>query len=310
MERKYIYLDLKDWIAIGKDFHLRQNHKKYSSELDWVLEAVVTGEICFPLVDTLFLEFYKNSTPNRRTKLARVMSLLSLGYLIVNKRTRLAYEARLALAKFFKLTMIKPESMIIRGLPRAFITDEVFARLTLINKSRLPQIIEAIDNVDSWIRYFESVDEQTRNYLMNKYRELNQKQTEMLESFRKSSDNPDLLLRIYYGRLFMDTQTTILQVMNEYGLSKDDLLQLDGVAFSSEIPSFEIEAKLTIESMKQKSRSLAENDCYDISSLAAAIPYCSTIVTEAFWVDLCKRLKFDKKYDCILLKNYRQLPKV
>lgn len=60
--------------------------------------------------------------------------------------------------------------------------------------------------------------------------------------------------------------------------------------------------------MKQKSRNLAENDCYDISSLAAAIPYCSVVVTEAFWVDLCKRLKFDQKYNCIMLTNYKQLP--
>jgi hypothetical protein len=309
VDRKYIYLDLKDWIDISRDFKLHQNNRKYSSDLDWVLEEIAGGKICFPLVDTLFLEFYKNSSSSRRTKLANVMSLLSLGNLIVNKRTRLAYEVRLALAKFFKTTIVKSESMIVRGLSRAFVTDEVFTQLTGINLRRLSQIIKNMDNVNAWVDFFQSVDEQTRNYLMNKFRESNKKQIEILESFRKSSNSYDLLLRAYYARLFMDNQTTFLQIMDEYGLSKDDLLKIDGATLFSEIPSFEIEAKLTIESMKQKSRSLKENDCYDISSLAAAIPYCSIIVTEAFWIDLCKRLKFDKKYNCKFLKNYRLLHK-
>lgn len=307
--RQYIYLDLKDWITLSKDYY-NKKQEEYSSELNWVFEKIVDGRICFPLVDTLFLEFFKNNSYSRRYRLAKIMSSLSLGYIIADKRTRLAHETRIALSKSFKNNnMVKTQSIIIRGFPRAFASDEILAKLVGFNKNRLTRIIESCDNVDSWIDYFITVDEETRQYLMDKFRKSNQKHTEMLESFRKSSENKDLLLRTYFARLFMDNQTTILQIANDdYGISKSDLLEIDIASFISNIPSFEIEAKLTIESMKQKSRKLATNDCYDISSLATAIPYCSIIITEAFWVDLCLRLGFDKKYKCIFLKNYRQLP--
>jgi hypothetical protein len=310
MERKYIFLDLKDWIEIGKDFYKHEINEAYSIELDWVLESVTNGMVCFPLVHTHFLEFYKNSTPIRRSKLAKTMSLLSLGYLIADQRTRLAYEVRLALAKLFNISSIKPETMIVRGLSRAFMSDEAFANLTGIDKNRFSRILEAMDNLDSWIEYFESIDEHTRKFLMHKFREANHEQVKTQESFRKTNcANSDLLLRTYYARLFFDTQTTILQVMNEYNISKDDLFRIDGITLAAEIPSYEIEAKLTVESMKQKTRRIVENDSYDISSLAAAIPYCSVVITEAFWVDLCIRLKFDQKYNCVFLKNYKELPK-
>jgi len=207
---KHVYLDLKDWIAIGKDFYKREIGETYSTELDWVLESVASGKICFPLVDTLFLEFFKRGNPIQRARLAKTMSLLSLGYLIADKRTRLAYEVRMAMAKMYKLPIPKPEDMIVRGLSRAFVADEAFANLIGINQSRLSQVIETMDNVDAWVDYFISVDEKTRKYLMDKFRVSNQRYTEMLESFRKSNyDDLELLLRTYYLRLFSDTQTTI-----------------------------------------------------------------------------------------------------
>lgn len=309
MNPKCVYLDLKDWIGISKDFYQRGKEEIHFPELEWILKSVASGEICFPLVDTLFLEFYKNSTPSRRSKLAIIMSTLSLGCLIADKRSRLAYEARIALAKMFNQSLPNKEIMIVRGLSRAFVTDEELAHLTGLNINRISRIIEATDSVDAWIDFFDIVDEVTRKFLVNKFREANDRHTEMLEIFRKSNNkNPDLQLRIYYARLFSDTQDTILKIMDEYGLSKNELFQLDGATLSSEIPTYEIESKLTIEAMKQKSRSLENNDYYDIASLAAAIPYCSVVITEAFWVDLCKRLKFDQKYNCKLLTDYKQLP--
>lgn len=303
----FVYLDLKDWIEVARDFYKRENGQGYPDELERILNSVATGEVCFPLVDTLFLEFIKNSNPTRRARLARIMSVLSLGYVIADKRTRLVNEIRLALAKMLKQSTPLLKDVLVRGFPRALISDDSFARLAGLNPNKITQVIQATDSIEAWVDYFLSINEETRKFLLHKFQDSNKRQIEMLEHLRKTNSNFSELLRAYYARLFLDTQTTILQVLAEFGLSHNELLNIDAVAFSSEIPSFEIEAKLALESMKQRSRRLAENDCYDISSLAGALPYCSAIVTEAFWVDLCQRLGFDTKYGCKLYTNYKEV---
>lgn len=309
MKCEYVYLDLKDWIELGKDFHKVKRLKATTSiELECLLESVATGKMCFPLVDTLFLEFFKNGNRNRRARLAEMMATLSLGYVIADKRTRLTYEIRNAFSNMLKRPTPVNREMVVRGLSRALISDEAFSRLAGLNPSQILHFNKVTDRVDAWVDYFAGVSEETRTVFINKFRESNKRHTHMLESFRNSNyENPDMMLRIYYTRLLFDNQSTLEQVMNEFGLSKNDFLSLDGMAFSSEIPSYEIEAKLTVESMKQKTRRLSENDLYDISSLAGAIPHCDTVVTEAFWVDLCKRLGFDNKYNCKFLTKYKQL---
>ena len=42
--RQYIYLDLKDWITLSKDYY-NKSQKESPNELDWVFEKVVGGKI-------------------------------------------------------------------------------------------------------------------------------------------------------------------------------------------------------------------------------------------------------------------------
>lgn len=77
--------------------------------------------------------------------------------------------------------------------------------------------------------------------------------------------------------------------------------------FWKSIPSLHVEIELHTQMHLQKSKAWTTRDDRDIGFLALAIPACSVVVTEKFWVDLSHRRKLHDRYDTVLLSDLRDL---
>lgn len=276
------------------------------------MQSVASEEICFPLTNVSLLEFFKHGNPRRRAKLGFVMTWLSRGIVIADKKTRLQREIMVALVKVLGLPISKLDmQIIVRGLTRAIISDEHFRRVLNWSMQKTQKILEEVDNIEGMVDFFNSVTDETRIPLIDQLRQMSLAEARGFEEHRSQYKklHPTELLRVIYAQLFSSTQDEFVHVLNGLHIPKDIIKQLDMVAVSSEIPSYNIEAHLRVESIRQYSRKVAGNDSYDIEGMVAALPYCSAAVTEAFWVDLCRRHGFDRKYNCELHTNYKDMIK-
>jgi len=73
-----------------------------------------------------------------------------------------------------------------------------------------------------------------------------------------------------------------------------------------DVPCFDIECRLAVK-LEQQAKKVEGNDVFDISALTAAVPYCDAVVTEAFWVNLCKQSGVSSKYNARLFSSLAQV---
>ncbi|MFP4164565.1 MAG: hypothetical protein ACLFVE_11330 [Chitinispirillaceae bacterium] len=298
---------MKDWINFSKEYYNQKETGRFSESVQYLLDSVSGGKICFPLLDCHFLEFPKNSTYERRARLAKFLSEHYGGFFIVDRETRMFREMRSAISEIVHGEKIKAPSMFTRGFFRAFRTD---LQLSL-DIGRTPAFIKLlqkhIDEPKRLEEFLIGIEENLRVFLMNKFRDRGKLSVADLEKSRTKTKDFDIILRSLHAKLFLANQELFLNVYREFGIDSKPFLEKHCMSFGAKVPTFDIEASLTCEALKLKNRNVQLNDIYDIGSLAAAIPYCDIVVGEKFWVNICKRLGYEQKYGCTFLTDYRQL---
>ena len=106
---------------------------------------------------------------------------------------------------------------------------------------------------------------------------------------------------------FEDIVSTVLAELDK---KSDDIASLGPsrlCTFVEHCPILDVETELIIQRNRHRDRPIDPNDIRDLAHLELAIPHCDAVVTEKFWCDLVRRSHLDKKYDCLVTHDVREI---
>ena len=82
-------------------------------------------------------------------------------------------------------------------------------------------------------------------------------------------------------------------------------------AFVEDMPSLNVFCKLAYARDEvSPERPIKTNDHWDLVHFSGAIPYCHVLVTEKMFAGLSKKNNLDKKYNCVILTNLKDLNEI
>ena len=299
--RKRIYLDTRYWVFL-RDAVMGRAKRPVHFDLLAVLQRLVTsGTAICPLSDSAMFELHKQTDPQSRVAMARVMDALSLGATIQNGMERMRTE----LVRFFYPVIVEQR---IPGPPM----EHVWLKAGHFLGSATPvfENVDAAENLAISKAFFDllwavSVEEMlTDNDWVEDDTAFRWAATRMTETSRQHAAEVTSFEQLYLAEVagIVDTSAKVIddafiQIAVARGATSSSS-QLDadisrrqrnavyhvirlGKAGTG-LPQIQIEAGIHAAIRWLKHRAFQANDFYDIYHATAALPYCDVFLTEAF----------------------------
>ena len=279
--------------------------------LDAASKAVAERRVVFPLSFAHVRETANAPRPEQRVELAALMTSLSMGVVLRWSRPLVGFQLRNAVRRLFDQPLLQPEpSPFGRGVEDVFCFD-LSARLS-IPPERAAQLRRSLDTPDAWVSLLSHIDEGSRRAGIASGERIAKEAIDEYERRRVTWEGEDgdftrrayavLLTKIFWVEL-QRCLHEIGRTVDEWGNAGPERL----MAFWESIPSLHVEMELHTQMHRQKSKAWTTHDDRDIGFLALAIPACTVVVTEKFWVDLSHRCKLDDRYGTVLLSDLTDL---
>lgn len=309
---KYIFLDEKYWIDLRRFIYHERNAPELSAVVNLLTEKTDSGEWALPLSLEHINETRATFNPSLRQPLVDVMLLFSKGY---------AIKDFIALREHEIIALIKgqdawktPDKVIaqdpgiifgsnVHDMLDSFLMEEGVengSQLFTIMHTIYPQLMKS----GVPLRYvmsqpFDPASDKDLYFQILEWARENGEKTELHFVFNR--------IRDYYT---INQQEKILS----YGLSKlskeskeENRIELRKLL--QKLPTFYSNCVLMYKNihMQPSNKPFHKNDFTDMMYLAAMIPYCDFVLTEAKWVDLAKQAQLDKTYNTVLSSNIHDL---
>ena len=308
---KHVYLDQMHWIALAKAAKGRPDGSDFVEALNAARDAVANRRVVFPLSFAHLFETARAPTPEQRAELAELVTSLSMGVVLRWSRPLVEFQLRNAVRRLFPQPLLQPEpSPFGRGVEDVFSFD--LSALLNFPAERAAQLRRSLDTPDAWISLLSCEDEASRKAGITSTDRIAKEAVDEYERRRTTweGENGDFTRRAYAVRLtrifWVELQRYLHEIgrtVDEWGNAGPERLML----FWESIPSLHVEIELHTQMHRQKPKAWTTHDDRDIAFLALAIPACSVVVTEKFWVDLSHRRKLHDRYGTVLLSDLRDL---
>lgn len=308
---KCIFLDQNHWIYLARAINGNPHRPEHVPIAERLLRLVDRGEIRLPLSTMHLIEHLRAADVGRRQRLADVFENFSRGWFFAAWGSIIPAELSRAVAKTYGFEPEPPPVIVGRGFlfglsprMRALVTNQ----LRILSLDQI-SAIAALPGALLHLLTFPNEDGRTRqnNAIANtgdKYAT----DTEELRNFRKTASRT-MAKRAQYARYTYDFQEEVVIALAAAGKTRDDWGALGPVRlteFWDSVPSFRVDADLTLYRDRQWSRAIDPNDLGDLSHLVLAIPYCDVVVIENFWARAITETRLDSVFSTDVYANLVQ----
>jgi hypothetical protein len=320
-----IYLDIRYWIFL-RDAHIGRPQKPVHTKLlELMIAGVAAGKIVCPITEVVFFELDRQGNTERRMHTARMIDMLSRGFVIKNYCERYFCEIRDLFDAMIvrqrlpetpsRRVWVRPYSFL--GTPR-FSGFDVETDLT-VNKAFLSY---------AWKLSLE--DLLTDTPVSDRRNDDEFRETAALITDMSAKYAPDMrsFTKVYedeVGGLIVAHRDEICQMFRPYGVAffrqkglsdcdplivdRSGLTLLSSVATDPKshlaVPLIRVMAGLHAFIRWQRQRPFRFEDFFDLRHAAAAIPYCDIFLTEKFLKIACTSgpLNFGTKYSTQIISD-------
>jgi hypothetical protein len=307
----YIYLDQNKWIDLAKAAATKPDGAQYISVLRAAQKAVRLGHVIFPVSAIHIIETAKSPKPEQRILLAQLMTELSQGVVLRSAANMIQAHLDLATHSFFGTKSPRPlPSPFARGVEAAFNFD--VRQVLGISSTQAEALRSVMESPKAWIDLLMFQDNAERVAGLEGVRRIGVEAACKNELARAPAAGLDLgtIQRAYAAGLTLQLQNQLTTSLRLVGKTIEQWAAFGPerlMEFWRSIPFLDVELELHTQRHRQTSRPWEANDVLDIGSLSLALPACTIVVTERFWVDLATRRGIDKKYSTTIISDVAAL---
>jgi hypothetical protein len=285
---KCIFLDQNHWIYLARAINGGPHRPEHVPIAERLLRLVDRGEIRLPLSTMHLIEHLRAADVGRRQRLAEVFENFSRGWFFAAWGSIIPAELSRAVAKTYGFKPRPPPVVVGRGFlfglsprMRALVTNQ----LRILSLDQVSAIAALPGALLHLLTFPNEVGRAQQNMAIGDTGDKYAADTEELRNVRKAASRT-VAKRAQYARYTYDFQEEVRTALATAGMTWDDWSALGPVGlteFWDSVPSFRVDAGLTLYRDRQWSRIIDPNDLGDISHLVLAIPYCDIVVVEQFW---------------------------
>ena len=292
---KILFLDQNKWIDLARVENDKSTSQNVIKLYHTLIDCVQADKIIIPLTMTLIVETSKKNNFRQRQELARTQFKLSKGLVFRSRRSRIFYEAQIALRKAFKDTEASLPS-------KWFISENFVQAFDQFDDPIHPQ--NKITNITArdfnLYEFLISQDEAERHQGITEFSKYADKSVLSIENRRKmwEAASREMQNRAYSALLFNDHQDLFLAALTSLGHTFSELKELGNSALQAliyDVPTLNVERALVAKKESQD-RVIKPNDLRDMYSFCAAIPYADWLIGENTFVSLAKQAKLGTTY--------------
>jgi len=315
---KRIFLDSKDWITLAKIANGKEKDPILINVYQKIKKLSDTSKAIFPFSMFHLEDMMKNSNKRQREELIDIMIAISKGW--VMKPYVLFFKKEIENATLHRLGLnsIHDIKSQIIGKGLAYTAGEEY-RITSTNQDiqklldkKEHEIRNLIDSTESMKKlmkgddFFSFFKQGERMYLDVALQ---------MENNRKQKTTQNKTQR-YYGDLvsyfFHSIVPHLAKFLQNNNIQKDASklfkTKKEIESFLEDMPSINTLFRLSFARDEESpERVIPPNDIIDVSHLAGAVPYCDIVVMEKMFASICRKVKLDKKYGCIVLSSLKDL---
>jgi hypothetical protein len=302
---KIAFLDQNKWIDLA---HAFDNPKSdlWTFEIgEQLIQEVSSGRLLIPLTGNLLVETYKMGDAGHRALIAEVQAQLCQGYVIRDRRTRLAHEVSFAVRGFEKLPPMQVP--LFWWLSRNFFEAFCEWSVAVSEFGAQPDQLAGIkaDPKFALFHWLSTAPEEERSAAMANDAKLTRELIDQIESRVARLENTPFASRrrVYSATLCLDEQVRIGTIARSNGIpwlsDNDDrkrrLAQLKRLI--SDVPTYRAEVELAVR-VESLGRPITRNDLGDMEAYVAASPYCNVVIGEKTFVNLLRQAKLPDRFGC------------
>lgn len=316
---KYVYLDQGYWIELRKRPEDDETRKA-------IEQAVKSGDVVLPLINTLLRETGKYGYKEEREEHFNFMYELSQSYGLREYTSIGDFEIDrfVAVMGGYNYDLIGQ----VRGKGIAHLYGEWSIEVdedAEIDDETLKELEEEVDEELKSKRGFDistKSEDIIDHYQNTEWEEkLVEKMNEILEEWDETFDDNQKRRRFsHYAHFYQNILPDLAQKLSLNGLKYDfSIYDIEKYIHEGDemvdtlfrcFPSRYTYITLNNVRDLQKNRDAKPNDIYDMFSLAVAIPYSDTVVTENFWKAEAKRADLDEIYNTEILSSLDELSSI
>ncbi len=315
---KRIFLDSNHWIylaqvskGIKKDPILVEVYQKIKKLSD-------SGDVIFPFSLFHLEDLLKNTNQKQREFLVDFMMNISKGYVLKPFSVFREKEIENAFLHKLGLTPIHDIKSKILAKGIAYVAGEEY-----FFTSKNPEVQKIFDEKDKEIRDKINSLEFMEKQLKSKDFSIHIKQGHQMyldgavemeknrrirRTWKKSERFDNEIKQHFINSVFpylfrINAEKKLSPKLSEFFKTKKDIEE-----FIESIPGSNILIRLTFARDEESfEREVKPNDIIDVAHLSGAVPYCDIVVAEKMFASICKRIKLDKKYNCVVINSLKDL---
>ena len=318
---KRIMLDSRDWITIARIAIGKEKDPVLKTVYRKIKKLSETNKAIFPISMYHLEDMIKNSNKKQREYLVDIIIDISKGWTMKPFSLFRGKEVENALLRRLGLKPIHDIKSQIIGKGIAYT-----AGVEYYLSSKNPSVQKLIDEKESeWRNRIDSPESMAKimksedfsSYLRQEHKmylngartmEKNRKHTKDWTKTQRYNNE----ITSYFSSFIVPH---LIKIVQDYNIQKNATkffkTKKDFELFLEYTPSSNILVRLThARDEESRERKIQANDLIDISHLAGGIPYCDIVVMEKMFASLCRKLKLDKKYGCVVLNSLKSLNKI
>lgn len=306
-----VYLDQKDWIGLAKAVYSDTATDSQRTVARKLMVLAKSGNVRFPVSEIHVIEASKIRNREQRLQLASVFARFSQGWFLAGRQARLKFEIEKAVAT---LLGNAPPRSTFEPFQRDFFwmfgERSFLSECLPFGEDRLRRISNAIDP-DTLLRSFLAFDdEQVRAVAVEHLTKGAKELAARIESrrLRMREETVNMRVRVYSCLLFIEARGKLQVALDTIGREFSELLGLPddrAAAVIDLIPCFDVERDLAIRAERDGTRNT--NDIFDVAALTGAIPYCDIVLTDKFWVHICRVSGIAARYRTTVVSSLDEL---
>jgi len=316
---KRVYLDMKDWINLGRAYHGRPDGARYQDALLVAQAGVEAGLVSFPLSSAHYQELGRRSDWRSRHRLAEVMELLSRFHTMASLLELVPAELDRALqARFGRPTQPLPLQPFGMGVRFAANDPELRYKAPAslpvgVNRFEMEGALEipferlmlrgpAEDGKFPWDEASPTTD------VDEAYATGQNERATMLRA--QGYAKGDKLTRATLGKVFVDILEPFNEALRRAGVSPDEFTTRGELtSLLRTVPTEWIIHEF--ERARHASEGTWERgDLTDVCALSVAVVYCDVVVTEKQWVHILRQAGLDEDNGTVVTHDVADLPEI
>jgi hypothetical protein len=317
---KRLYLDSRDWINLARISNGKEKDPVLINVYEKIRKLSNASKVIVPFSMFHLEDVMKNSNQKQREELIDFIISISNGYVMKPFREYFKKEIENAIFNHLGANPIHDVKSQIIGQGIAYLAGQEYFITSPDSKIQkfLDEKNDELRNLANSIETMKKLlkQEDFSSFIKNGRKEY-VKLASILENKRQLRLKLDKTLRYKEGIVdyfFNIVIPQMAEILLNNKIKKDAIsfkTKEDIELFLERMPSINSFYRLSFARDEESpERKIQPNDLLDISHLAGAVPYCDIVVMEKMFASLCRKVKIDKKYGCIVLDQLRDLDEI